>query len=39
VTWRKDGYVPAGIAHPGDAREEPSIGKDGEWLIPRIDAT
>jgi hypothetical protein len=39
VTWRKDGYVPAGIAHPGNAREEPSIGKDGEWLIPRIDAT
>ena len=38
VTWRKEGYVPEGVAHPGDARKEPSIAKDGSWLIPRVDA-
>jgi hypothetical protein len=35
VTWRKPGYEPKGVPHPADARREPSIGKDGTWLIPR----
>lgn len=34
VTWRLPGYVPPGVPHPGDARHEPSVGKDGQWLIP-----
>lgn len=33
VTWRKEGYVPQGIAHPADARRVPSIDKHGNWLI------
>ena len=39
VTWRKEGYEPQGVAHPGDAHQEPSIGKDGSWLIPRVGAS
>ena len=39
VMWRKEGYEPQGVAHPGDARQEPSIGKDGSWLIPRVGAS
>ncbi|MFT7649467.1 MAG: hypothetical protein ACI8Y4_004228 [Candidatus Poriferisodalaceae bacterium] len=38
VTWRQDGYEPQGMAHPGDARKEQSIDKNGKWLIPRAGA-
>jgi hypothetical protein len=38
VTWRKPGYVPQGVPHPGDARREASIDKHGRWLIPRRGA-
>lgn len=34
VTWRLEGYEPPGVPHPADARREPSLDKDGTWLIP-----
>ena len=38
VTWRKEGYEPQGVPHPGNARKVPSIDHDGTWLIPRQTA-
>lgn len=35
VTWRREGYEPQGVPHPGNARKEPSIDKHGNWLIPK----
>lgn len=39
VTWRMDGYEPQGVPHPGDARDKPSIAKDGTWLIPKKESS
>jgi len=30
VTWRREGYEPQGVAHPGDAKKTPTVGKRGE---------
>ena len=38
VTWRKPGYVPQGVAHPGDAGRKASIGKDGKRIAPPAGA-
>ena len=34
VTWRREGYEPQGVPHPGDAQKTPTVGKDGVWNRP-----
>jgi len=34
VTWRLPGYEPQGVAHPGDASDSATVGKDGVWKTP-----